>query len=565
MEIHHKPINISHSGLCDKLVDVYIHNAYAKCNNKQLVLNSTIFNKHDKSKNFHANRFQDILMENILSYCSFSENIIVDVDKDEFETIDDVEKLYIGGCYPIVDFFDKYLNSNGMCSLNDYLMCFEKPILCFDKLLEKNEDMLDIGDDCIGLHLRRTDKVAKDPDYGQCNEKENEYYERNTRTALDKMISRGCSKFFICGDDKNIVTDYMLYLKSHGCSVYINDDETHVKTYMDLYCLSKCKVIIMSSKHSNFSIIGSLLGSRKIITVWSHEEAYKGKYQTFCVQWNCVIDFISFQDLDKKEVAILGHQGVADFYNQCGLFNLIAGSYYDAKITLLVESELTIDMVKGLFPRYDVCVAKVRKDFYDGVKSCLVCHTPCDINRIRCLRDHGREPIFLDEEYYMNKFVHVRALNCFHDSPAWERARVGKAFNVAFCHYNYCHEHVLRSRFKICDIESLLCLDYVDCDAVVHDDPQRNLNVQIMHINESRVYRVNGRSKMMIDMLSTMNNVKEIHMIDSSYSVMLWCVQHKYGKNGLFDSADVYLHNSSRPGREITIYTHNMHRNWRVV
>ncbi len=34
---------------------------------------------------------------------------------------------------------------------------------------------------------------------------------------------------------------------------------------------------------------------------------------------------------------------------------------------------------------------------------------------------------------------------------------------------------------------------------------------------------------------------------------------------GFMKDVDVYLHNTLRPGREITIYTHNMHKNWKIV
>ena len=110
------------------------------------------------------------------------------------------------------------------------------------------------------------------------------------------------------------------------------------------------------------------------------------------------------------------------------------------------------------------------------------------------------------------------------------------------------------TRFSLPKVEQrkVECVDYV----AIHDDPQRGFS-----INLGNSVKLNGISPIMIDMIDTINNAKEIHLIDSSYSVLIWFLNHVYN----LCKQPTFLHNSKRPGRDIGIYTYKLPSNWKVI
>jgi hypothetical protein len=96
----------------------------------------------------------------------------------------------------------------------------------------------------------------------------------------------------------------------------------------------------------------------------------------------------------------------------------------------------------------------------------------------------------------------------------------------------------------------------------IHDDAQRGFHISLPRKENVEQIMLNQKSEIMIDLIDVISSSSEVHFIDSSYSVMIWCLQHTYK---MFTDIPMFLHNSRRPGRMIEIYTHNLPSNWRVV
>lgn len=586
---------ISKSGLCDKLIDVITLSSYTHFTNKTLVIPKIVFEQADRTKNFSPSRYHDILVENLESLMDFDGKVkFIDNNQlNEYSTCE-VFNTYLGGCYPILDFYQKWLSD--ICSLDQYLDYFKTEIskhFSFTPIY--GLPLLNVNNSYIGLHLRRTDKVSQHPDYGQIHLQELNECDTNTKKACLDLIARGYEDFYVCGDDKEVCLEYIQFLKDNGGrnikSSSIDFETTGwQKSYVDLYYLRNCYAIIMSCKHSNFSLVPSILGNKKIITVFDEEKLQSSLL--YKSQWLSFIDCINYKNLLEINIAIVGHQGVGDYFNQVGLYRYIASTYFNCATTILVEPETILPIVSALFslPRFNVQLAKtVSKS--DGNESkretCLICHTPCCPSG-RCKRDPSKESKFLNEEYH--KFNPLRdtkiiKLHSFNNSVEWEKFRNNKPFNVAFYEYQNIPSYIMTARFEtssyiapynnhnisrtildttrnlLSEAESLKGYKYV----VIHDDEQRNLRLNRSLIDTTkfiRVIQLNGISPIMIDTINLLKGASEIHFIDSNYSVMIWNLQHKYG---YFKDAKIVLHNSSRPGRDISIYTHNLPKNWIIV
>ena len=537
---------ISMSGLCDKLIDVITLSALSHFKNKPLIIQKQVFNQADYSKNFSNSRYQDILVDNLIEFFTYPYNInFVDSVSEHSEKFTE----YLGGCYPIIDFYYKWCKD--ICSLDEYLNYFKSKVFSF--ILPNTHKEHNIDKSFIGLHLRRTDKVSNNPDYGQINISELDDYNTNTIKACLDCITRGYNNFYICGDDKDVCNWYVDFLKKNNCNVIYEPKMDYKDTYIDIHYLSKCYAIIMSCKHSNLSLFSSIIGNNKLITVF--DDLYNS--MLYKVQWISFIDCINYKNILTSSIGILGHQGVADFFSQNGLFNFIASSYLDCSTKILVESESMITLVKSLFPNFIVELAKVTSEGYNGIESCLICHTPCNSNGV-CARDSSKKSKFLDKY----EDVKIIKLNCFNNSLNWEQFRANKPFNISFYEYQNIPSYILVTRFILPEIKQINYQKDLSNYIVIHDDDKRNIciNRGLLPV-DFPIINLNGISSNMIDTVNTIVNSSEIHFIDSNYSVMIWCIQHKYKliKNKCF------LHNSSRPGRDISIYTHNLPSNWYIV
>lgn len=542
--------NLSKSGLCDRLIDVICHHAVALSKGKQLRILSSNLNVIASNPSFSEARKQDTLYENMKQCIAFAPSITVEGCSDADERCNE----YYGGCMPIVTLYDNLFGTTSEVSLYDYLTYIKTPILQFQEEICKE---FDVNKEWIGLHLRRTDKISAHPDFGQMSDNELIAYNERTYHALEGCITRGYTKFFIAGDDDTVCLTYAQYLRGKGCVVAQSQTSGWKKTYVDLYHLSKCNAIIMSCRHSNFSIFSALLGNKKIITMWTQREATD--HMTTITQWNAVIDFIPYCNVAKTKIAMLGHQGVADFYNQNGLYHVIAASYLDAEVTLLLRSESDKKMAQTMFPGWIVEVANTLQTQTNTTfaRSCLVCTTCHDVSIKTCV---AHAPVkFVNEPFYEEQGMQLIMLNGFEDYPSWCKVYCdGRPFNVAFCLYNGYQEHVLRSRFSI-PYESIE-QSYKEeiYDVMCHDDPQRGFSLSV----GGSVFKCNQKSAVMMDLLHLFHKAKEFHFIDSSYSVMIWCCQHKYN---WFKDKKIVLHNSCRGGRDISIYTYRLPSNWQIV
>jgi len=99
--------------------------------------------------------------------------------------------------------------------------------------------------------------------------------------------------------------------------------------------------------------------------------------------------------------------------------------------------------------------------------------------------------------------------------------------------------------------------DYI----AVHDDPNRRLYINKSFI-KNNIYELNNSSIYMIDQIEILKNAKEIHFIDSSYSVMIYFLSFLSEK---ISNIPKFLHEYVTPNRDTLIYTNPIPKNWNII
>jgi hypothetical protein len=101
--------------------------------------------------------------------------------------------------------------------------------------------------------------------------------------------------------------------------------------------------------------------------------------------------------------------------------------------------------------------------------------------------------------------------------------------------------------------------DYI----VLHDDSQRGINIDKSKIpNDIYVHQLNDSSKTMVDQIKILENSKEIHFIDSSYSVLIYFLSLT---NEKIKQIPKYFHYYANPREGHTIYENPIPENWQIL
>lgn len=263
--------NSTLSGLCDRLVDLFLMSAFAKIMNFELTVLWRV------NQNFSENqlrtwgkaRFVDYRYENLSRYFSLPSKVKI-ITEDNISSYDVNDHLvfpdYLGGIYNPSTFHEKYLKD--ICSLEDFEAAHAsalKEFLPTKFLLEILGILPDID---VGIHLRRGDKVDNVPEALGVSKAEIENLNFITKQCTRKLASQHDTfNVFVCSDDASSLLDYKKWCSESGYR-FINlekhFDEVE-KTYVDLFLLMRSKNILMSQKHSNFSFFASQASGSRLV------------------------------------------------------------------------------------------------------------------------------------------------------------------------------------------------------------------------------------------------------------------------------------------------------------
>jgi hypothetical protein len=279
--------NSSKSGLCDRLIDLFIIASTAKLYNKELYLHWEEQPISDIQRNiWNKIRFDDYKIENVIQYFIFPD-LIHFVSKEELVEIslyhdnNIIFNNYLGGVYSPITFYENFIDKT--YTLDTYLDIFKTIINQFkptDKLLNLVKN---IPENIVSIHLRRTDKssihISSDDSHGvPLNEMD--ILNNNTKDIINKLINNGYNNLYFSSDCPLTKLEYEKYYENYNI-INFNTNNNIEQTYIDIYVMSISKYIIMSQKHSSFSLFSSLINQTNLIYLYNNDILHNNKYYMF--------------------------------------------------------------------------------------------------------------------------------------------------------------------------------------------------------------------------------------------------------------------------------------------
>jgi len=188
---------------------------------------------------------------------------------------------------------------------NDFVEYSKKIIQPSEIILSKIPDNIEKA---YGIHLRKTDKIYDNGNLA-CENTLNEF-EIITKKLLEDVesiiISEEEPTFLIVSEDNNwkfeiinhinkISNNYNKQIKILDIDYDNKNNYFNYNSVLDMFCLSKCKEILLGVKYSSFSILASLLGNNKI----RNYSKYTNSYDVCLIHgWSSVIEINNNKNFD---------------------------------------------------------------------------------------------------------------------------------------------------------------------------------------------------------------------------------------------------------------------------
>lgn len=267
-----------------------------------------------------------------------------------------------------------------------------------------------------------------------------------------------------------------------------------------------------------------------------------------------------------KKATIIHHQGFGDLMTSNPLCNYYSEIFDELVIFVLDETRKKVvsEMYKHKNNIRCVIPNLIGENLHNS--SCIICMavgTPC---RPESKYDGHK---YIDYSEWTD-YEHIK-IGCFkEDYKKWESylyKNIEK--NISFSHSFYLYENLpleVRKNYfslyrnyetEMIRMKEIPTEDYI----VLHDDFQRGLIIDQTRINNTfHIHQLNGCSNTMVDQISILENAKELHFIDSSYSVMIYFLSLT---NEKIKQIPKYFHYYAR--KNGMIYENPTPENWYIL
>jgi len=278
--------NTTKSGLGDRLIDLFIIASAAKLYNKELYLYWGEQPINDIQKNiWNKIRFNDYKIENLIQYFNFpdiihfvSKEVLIEMSKEDANNI--IFNNYLGGVYSPITFYENFINK--IYTLEEYLNIFNFIISKFTPTEKLLNLIKDLPKNIISIHLRRTDKssihVSPEDSHGVSIEQLN-ILDNNTENIINKLILKGYDTLYFPSDCETTKLSYENKFSNYNI-INLKFDNIE-QTYIDIYIMSISKYVIMSQKHSSFSLFSTLINKSNLIYLYKNDIINNNKYYLF--------------------------------------------------------------------------------------------------------------------------------------------------------------------------------------------------------------------------------------------------------------------------------------------
>lgn len=267
-----------------------------------------------------------------------------------------------------------------------------------------------------------------------------------------------------------------------------------------------------------------------------------------------------------KLATIIHHQGYGDLFTSNSIVNFFSKNYDKLIVFVLDNSRKKVvsEMYKHV-PNIECVVPKfINNNSYNS--SCIVCMA----DGYPCRHDSSFDGHkYIDYSEWL-EYDNIK-IGCFKENyKKWETFLYDNmSNNISFSHSFYLYENMdIDNRIKYFSVyrnneKELEQLSKIPSDEyiVIHDDPNRGLIIDGSRLPKNYyIYQLNGVSDNMVDQIKILENAKEIHFIDSNYSVMIYFLSFI---NDKIKKTPKYLHYYARKNK--MIYENPTPENWLVL
>jgi hypothetical protein len=405
------------------------------------------------------------------------------------------------------------------------------------------------------IHLRRTDKVWNHADNAHHGIQTHELDTLNQKTSavIDTLIQRGIKSVYFCGDDSKVVDEYIRKYSDRlhiiNRDIQIADDIERV--YFDFYMLSNSKWIVLSQRHSSFSLFASMIKQANLIYLYNSDVIENNSYTLF--------PHIIHSSSLFQTCTILGHQGFGDLFSQNAIYNHYADIYTKVNIIAANQSIQTV-LSASLSHRQNITCILPDITHTAQSQTCLVCHMAHQEET--CRRDPNAKCIFVNEPSYSDTIIKKLGAFSFYDTWASFVSQHGQFVDCFYITHFFHPQRKYKGVSIVINSDEnqtlVRSMNLTSSYAIIHEPP----DIQILRstITPSlQIINLHGLSTTMTNVIQLILGANEIHIIDSSYSLLIYYLTFSIPE---LQTKHVVFHGYARPGRDLSIYTTPRHEHW---
>jgi hypothetical protein len=527
--------NSTLSGLGDRLIDLFLLAAFARSCNAILYVvwqNCCELNSLQK-KTWPKSRLEGYKIENLSQYFKFPKNIVFCTEISIQKYCRDKRNIqfndYLGGIYTASSFYSKFYSKykkNENFNLLGFENAFRETLNDFQpkhKLLKKFESQV-FPD--ISVDLRRGDKVTLKPDIFSVSHEEQFNLNTVTELCINELSDSNLSikTIYFCSDDSNLLYRFRKkYSSIRNLNLITMPQNTKgfEKTYVDLWMLASSKKIILSQRHSNFSIFASYLKNARLIYFYFdnrlitnnnflNKQIYTNNYvkvRPFGFK-QCILSFFQKNYTGNSVKNVIYHnQGWTDIINCLGLVTYYTYRYNNL---ILIVREDSSDLINFYFKDKKIQIHYFKfDDLNRNYKKVLAKYNTSKFFF------HGQWDRFRTDQYKrsFNKKNDVFFVNNFYE--AYDINYTKRIKNFSFSRDLSAENNAYKRFIKKNGVNYILTHETNDVKLTV-------IKLNLPEIN------LDNSTRIFFDFITIMQNAKAMYLIDSVWAAFAYQLDAKY-------------------------------------
>ena len=262
------------------------------------------------------------------------------------------------------------------------------------------------------------------------------------------------------------------------------------------------------------------------------------------------------------------HQGIGDLFNSIGLINFYSNKYNI--IYIILNNNTNLNIMKEIYKNNNKIIPIIPEFItYEEINNnstnntCINCMT-FGTKGYNC-RNH-KQCKYINYKVLNGDIIKIGSFNNYYN---WEKFKI-KNFSFAHAFYTYSglnpnirftYFNLFNDKEKENNYYNEFIKKYGSDYILIHSDISRNLQINYKYITNISlpIIQLDNISDNFVELTKVIQKSKEIHLIDSSWSVYIYLLS-----NNMSNKIPIYLNEtlSKKYGRDTNIYKNPTFKNW---